>query len=214
MNYLPADERRRTIIDAAVDVIAAEGLARATTRRIAEKAGAPLGALHYCFRNKNELNMLILERGQATMQATFAHIDPAAGFEATLRASVATYWRWIRENPGLHFALMELLMWFIRNKETIAPTLRDGDMWVAVNAPMGGALIQRNLDAAARADGTAPAIAVHEITRFLIHRMDGLVFEFAETKDEESCERQAELLADALVHLSTRYSPAAGEHSP
>lgn len=202
MNYLPADERRRTIIDAAVDVIATEGLARATTRRIAEKAQAPLGSLHYCFRNKDELNLLILDRGRATMRAAFDHIDPASGFEMTLRSSVATYWRWIRENPGLHFALMELLMWFIRNKETVAPTLRDSDVWTAVNAPFGGELIQDNLAAAARADGSTPAVPVHEITRFLIHRMDGLVFEFAESKDEAACERQTELLADALVYLS------------
>src|SRR5690606_16858999 len=64
--YLSADVRRRQIIDAAIEVIATEGLARATTRRIAERADATLGSLNHCFRGKDELMRLVLERGIAT----------------------------------------------------------------------------------------------------------------------------------------------------
>src|ERR1700754_1929840 len=109
MAYLSAEDRRATILDAAVEVIASEGLAKTTTRRIAETADAPLGALHYCFRNKDELMALVLERGATTLREAFEHVDPADGFEATVRASVESYWRWIRENLGLTLALMELM---------------------------------------------------------------------------------------------------------
>ncbi|TDD21919.1 TetR/AcrR family transcriptional regulator [Nonomuraea diastatica] len=199
MTYLSAGERRRVIVDAAVRVIATEGLARATTRRIAEQAGVPLGTLHYCFRNKDELNLLILGRGRATMLAAFEGLDRRAGFEATVREVVATYWRWIRDHHGLHLALMELLMWAIRNKETVGP---GRDLWAEVNAPLGGDLIDSALTAAAGRDGLRTAVPVPELARFLIHRMDGLVFEFAETSDEASCERQTVLLADALILLA------------
>ena len=84
------------------------------------------------------------------------------------------------------------------------PSSRNGDIWAAVNAPLGGNLIQDSLAAAARTDGAEPAIPIHELARFLIHRMDCLVFELAETGDETGCERQAGLLADALVLLSAR----------
>ncbi|MBF8184848.1 TetR family transcriptional regulator [Nonomuraea sp. K274] len=201
MTYLSADERRRLIVDAAVHVIATEGLARATTRRIAEQAQVPLGSLHYCFRNKDELNLLILERGQATMRTAFEDLREG-GFEATLREIVAMYWRWIRDHLGLHLALVELLMWAIRNKETLIP--KEADLWAAVNAPFGGDLIEARLTAAAEADGLRTAVPVRELTRFLIHRMDGLVFEYAETADEAGCERQTLLLADALLHLALR----------
>ena len=110
MAHLPVDQRRRAVVDAAVEVIASEGLARATTRRVAEKAQVPLGVIHYCFRSKDELNLLILERGRSTMQEAFAGLGPAGGFEAAVRESVTTYWHWIRDNIGLHLALMELLM--------------------------------------------------------------------------------------------------------
>ncbi|MEV4219577.1 TetR/AcrR family transcriptional regulator [Nonomuraea sp. NPDC049725] len=204
MTYLPAGERRRLIADAAIEVIAEEGLAHATTRRIAERAGTPRATIHYCFRGKDELIMLVLERAGATMRAAFDGLDPAAGLEATLRALVATYWRWIRDHPGLHLALMELTMWVIRNKDSVLPGSQD--VWEAVNGPLGGDLIRSALDAAADADGVRPAVPTGELTRFLIHRMDGLVFEYAETGDPAACERQATLLADALVTL-TRAHP-------
>ena len=79
MAYLSADDRRESILDAAVDVIASEGLAKMTTRRIAERAGAPLGALHYCFRNKEELLDLVFNRARDTLKASFKRVDPSRG---------------------------------------------------------------------------------------------------------------------------------------
>ena len=46
---------RQALIGAAVEVIAAEGIAGATTRRITDAAGLPLGALHYWFATKGHL---------------------------------------------------------------------------------------------------------------------------------------------------------------
>src|SRR5688572_32608164 len=114
MAYLSYEERRRSLIDAAVEVIVAEGLVKTTTRRVAEQAGAAIGTLHYCFRNKEELMEAVIERGASTFGAAFEHIDPAEGVEATIRAGVAAYWSWARDNPGLNMALQELLVWMIR----------------------------------------------------------------------------------------------------
>lgn len=205
MAYLAADVRRASIIDAAVEVIAREGLAKATTRRIAEQANAPLGTLHYCFRNKDELILLVLERGAATMVEAFADVDPAKGFEATIRNNIAAYWRWLSGNLGLHLALMELLMWLIRNK----PLMPDDqpDLHTIANDRFGGELIRDSLAQAAKVDGIKPQISPDEIARFMIHRFDGMVFELAETNDERSCKRQTKLLAEALVTLAVPPAP-------
>ena len=114
MPYLSADERRTKIIDAAIEVIAAEGLAKATTRRIAERADAPLGALHYCFRNKRELILLVADRAASTISSAFERVDPARGVEQTIRDCIDCFWTWMRDNPGLQLACMELLMQAIR----------------------------------------------------------------------------------------------------
>lgn len=195
MTYLSAEQRRQSIVDAAIAVIAEEGLAGATTRRIAERAKAPLGALHYCFRNKNELIELVAERGAAMLKSCFDGVDPSRGFEETLRDSVAAMWHWVRENGGLQLALMELGMWRIRQG---GPPEEVYAMWDR----FGGDLLRANIGAAARLAKAKPAISVDEIARFINHRFDGLAFEYAASRDEAACERQTLLLADALVLLA------------
>jgi AcrR family transcriptional regulator len=194
--YLSADVRRLQIIDAAIEVIASEGLERATTRRIAERADATLGSLNHCFRGKDELMRLVLDRGIATMEDAFADVDPRAGFESTIRAVVAAYWRWVRDNLGVHLAMMELLMWAIRRE---APGRH---LYSDANDPHGGNLVRAMLSSAIESDGRAPATPVDQLARFLIHRFDGLVLEYAESRDDAACEHQTHLLAEALIGLS------------
>ncbi len=195
MAYLSAEERRQSIVDAAIEVIAREGLARATTRRIAEQAKAPLGALHYCFRNKDELIQLVTQRGAEELRAQFVDIDPALGLEATIRNSIAAMWAWVRPSPGQQLALMELGMWRIRRG---GETEEVYAMW----DDFGGKLLRQLLADAAAADGIEPAITVDEMVHFINHRFDGLAYEYAALRDEAACERQTELLADAIVLLA------------
>ena len=205
MAYLSAEERRRTIIDAAVDVIASEGLMGATTRKIADRAKAPLGALHYCFKNKDELIELVAQRGAAMLRQAFDSVDPSSGVEATIRESVAAYWAWVQENIGLQLALVELGMWRIRHARGAANVYGMYDAF-------GGTLIRDNLTQAVQIDSVTPDISVDEIARFIIHRFDGMVFEYAASGDQAACQRQADLLAEALVLLALpdrRAEPAA-----
>jgi AcrR family transcriptional regulator len=204
MAYLSAQTRRGRIIDAAIDVIAEEGLGRATTRRIADRADAPLGAMHYCFRNKDELMELVLKRGIATMRTAFDDIHPSSGLAPTIRDSVAAYWRWVRENIGLQLALMELLMWKIRREQ------RGSDLYARINNPFGAELLRANIRAAAAVDGLTLAATPEELARFIVHRFDGLVFEFAESLDVDACERQTVLLADAVLMLAGAGTRASG----
>jgi AcrR family transcriptional regulator len=192
--YLSAEERRRTIIDAAVEVIASEGLARATTRRIAERANAPLGALHYCFRNKEELIQVVSDEGAEMLAAAFDDVDPAAGFEATLRESIAALWHWVEANVGLQLALIELAMFKIREDD-------DQDLYRMWDR-FGGDLLRDRLSRALEADPVDLEVPLDEIVRFINHRFDGLILEFAASKDADACRRQTELLADAMILLS------------
>lgn len=195
MPYLSWDERRNQFIDAAIEVIAAEGLARMTTRRIAERAQAPLGALHYCFRNKDELIQLIAERGAQMLVESFANVDPDRGIEATIRDSIAALWDWYQDNIGLQFALTELGMNRIR---------RGGDpaeiysMW----GPFGHDLLTEHLGRAVKVDTRKLRLPIEEIVRFILHRFDGLTIEYAASQDREACRRQVQILADAIVAVA------------
>jgi AcrR family transcriptional regulator len=193
--YILVEERRQHIIKAAIEVVAEEGLAGATTRRIAERAGAPLSALHYCFKNKNELIQVIAAEGAAMLRTFLADVDPTQGLEATLRGDIAAMWRWYQENAGLQLALLELGMNRIRRggspKDIYA-------MW----GPYGRDTMREHFQAAARHDTRKLKLPVDEVVRFILHRFDGLILEFAASRDVKACQRQVDLLADAIVLLA------------
>lgn len=55
------DPVRNQLITAAIEVVTRDGLTAATTRRISEQAGLPLGTFHYWFSNKEELFECLFE---------------------------------------------------------------------------------------------------------------------------------------------------------
>ncbi|MGW0819305.1 TetR/AcrR family transcriptional regulator [Streptomyces viridiviolaceus] len=69
MARIPADTRREQFIDAAVRVIARDGVVGATTRRIAEEANAPQTSLHYCFQAKENLLLAVFEHLSESLRA-------------------------------------------------------------------------------------------------------------------------------------------------
>ena len=61
MPHIAVDERRQLLVEAAIRVMARDGVAKATTRAIAAEAGMALAAFHYSFRSKQELLENVLE---------------------------------------------------------------------------------------------------------------------------------------------------------
>lgn len=55
MTYLPKEQRRAEIIDAAMAVIDREGIAAATVRRVAQSLGASPGQIHHHFKSADAL---------------------------------------------------------------------------------------------------------------------------------------------------------------
>lgn len=182
-------------MEAAIQVVAEHGLAGATTRRIAERAESPLGALHYCFKNKDQLIDLIIEEGVTRLAAAFERVDPGSGFAATIRADIDALWRWYQGNIGLQLALMELGMVRVRLGGT-------PEAMYAMWDRFGRRIITDHLEAAAKAERVTPSIPIDEIVRFILHRFDGLTLEYAASRDEEACGRQVRLLADLMVHAA------------
>jgi AcrR family transcriptional regulator len=95
----PALEARGRIFDAARSLFARDGYQGTTTRRICERAGVPLGSLHYHFESKEALYLAVLEGvlreesavGQAIredLSGDGAPADRAKRLEALVRAWV------------------------------------------------------------------------------------------------------------------------------
>ena len=101
---------------------------------------------------------------------------------------------------------MELGLWRIRRGGDPA------DVYAMWNS-FGGDLLREKLTKAVEVEDVTPTITIDEMVRFINHRFDGLAYEFAASRDEAACERQTELLADAIVMLagaaSKKRAPAA-----
>ena len=74
MTRIPATERRAALADAALIVIARDGVAAATTRAIVAEAGMPLASFHYAVASRDELLRDVVDlvvAGEGDAAATF-----------------------------------------------------------------------------------------------------------------------------------------------
>src|SRR5882757_381906 len=122
-----ADDGRRTaLITAARSVIAKEGVAAATTRRITQEAGLPHGAFHYWFSGKEELfEELIAEVIRELKEGVASAVSsteggPDASLRDHLRAAFDVVRRDEQVEPGRQLAMYELTALALRT-----PALRD-----------------------------------------------------------------------------------------
>jgi AcrR family transcriptional regulator len=93
------DLRRREIADAALEVIAAQGLARFTSLAIARRVGVSDGALFRHFASKGDIVLAAIDRVEEILFAPVAAGggEPLARLRAFFERRVAV----IRQNPGV-----------------------------------------------------------------------------------------------------------------
>ncbi|MGF9662389.1 TetR family transcriptional regulator [Arthrobacter crystallopoietes] len=111
MARVPTAERRLQFVRSAARVIAQDGLAAATTRRIAAEADAPLASLHYCFRSKDELLQEVyyfLSRDYAQSLPPMVAAD--AGLDTVVRAHARRIWERMLAEPHEQVTTFELLL--------------------------------------------------------------------------------------------------------
>ncbi|UYQ65746.1 TetR/AcrR family transcriptional regulator [Streptomyces peucetius] len=82
-------ERRERIIAAALDLIAQEGVAGTSHRKVAARAGVPLGSMTYHFRSMDELLREAFTRFSRTVVELFEERLGAAGSPDEARSAVA-----------------------------------------------------------------------------------------------------------------------------
>lgn len=118
-DHQPVSYRRRQFVDAAITVISREGVARATTRRIAEVAQLPTASLHYCFATKEDLFHAVYE---AITAAGFAEVGVVIQQEVGLHQGIAditrSFAKWAQSSRDMQLATYELTMWSLRSSDS------------------------------------------------------------------------------------------------
>ncbi|UDH01195.1 TetR/AcrR family transcriptional regulator [Rhodococcus opacus] len=131
MTYVPTTERREQFIEAAAKIIREEGLSKATTRRIAQEAKAPLGSLHYCFRDKEELFEAVSQTlGDEGLQRTGENIVPGMGVAAAVGEILGSMSAWIADTQTTQIGEFEFYAWAMRTEKHEDTPKRLYDKWI------------------------------------------------------------------------------------
>lgn len=199
MPRIPAAQRRSEFIEAAVEVIATHGIEGATTRRIAEQAGANLALLHYCYDSKEALFGDVFDLVSGKYRDVIEASDPHAGLPETARAILRGVMEFYLESSTFTATAMELISWARRQHE-------DGGIAVYEKALE----TVRGLLRRAAGDQDVSAETIDEIATVLSTLADGFALTWFTYEDRDAAVRQIEV-ADSVLGswLAARLQPAA-----
>ncbi|KJS56012.1 TetR/AcrR family transcriptional regulator [Streptomyces rubellomurinus] len=167
MAHVPASERRPQLVQAALDLMAREGVAAGSTRAIAAELGVAQATVHYTFGTKKDLYRAVVEQLTAEFIGNVRAADPGDGpFGEQIRALVHALW----ENSTRGDGHCELL------SEFAALAMRDPDLQEIMSA------MQREIEgtaaemltALAEAHGIRLALPAREVAVFFLAGFDGL----------------------------------------
>lgn len=130
MAHVPSADRRLQFIEAASAVIQQHGVAKATTRRIADEAGANLAALHYCFSTKEELfESVSATIGRSNLTRAIENLRPGMGLAAAVDVVLKSMAKAISANLVAELGEIEISVWALRSGRPEMPR-RTYDAWI------------------------------------------------------------------------------------
>lgn len=194
-----AEHRREQLLDAAVAVIAEQGLARATTRAITDRAGLALGAFHYVFESKDELLEAVAQRVVHDIDASLTDtMDPGpadaeadlVGEElivAQLRSFLLRAWRAFERSRSLHLAQYELTLHALRDPERHHLAVQQYAL-----------LVSRVSELVHGRSDTVSGDAERELSRFVVATLDGLLLQWLVQQDDSAAEGRLRRYLDVL----------------
>lgn len=190
MPHVPAEKRRRQIVEAAARVIARVGLEAATTRMIAAEAGAPQSTLHYAFRDKTELlagvYQYLCDR-DAAMLATC--VTDGCGLEAGVRELASQCIEAYIRDEEMLLANYQIYFWSISpaNHTDLAARAH------AAYRTLFAEVLQRCTG------GTLPDEKAAELAQFLVNAFDGILIQYLAHRDAATARNSAQIFAEAAL---------------
>lgn len=187
MAYIPTEVRRQQLVEAAMAVIAREGVDGATTRRIAGEAGASLATLHYCFQAKENLLWAVFEHLAELVQNDIAQASAPDQSTSSLAARlVEETVGWAIANPAANRAQIEIWLWAERNDSELAERLYD----TVIEAWKG--LLRRARSPLAEDE-------LESLTRVFLAIIDGLCMQLITHGDELAVLRETQTAREMLT---------------
>ena len=201
MTRIPAVERRTALVQAALSVVARDGVAAATTRRIVAEAGMSLASFHYAFTSRDELMAELVNTVVDGEQSAFAPVfdtpdalPDAPTMRDAVRAGLEHYFAAVRADPDREKAMFELTQWALREPGFAPLARRQYERYFAVAEH---AVVQ-----AAAITGCAWTRPTHEVAKLLVVLTDGLTIAWLVTRDDVAAQATIDFAADAVAMLA------------
>jgi AcrR family transcriptional regulator len=195
MTRLPAEQRRAALVQAALAVIARDGVHGATTRAIVAEAGMSLASFHYAFRSRDELiREVIAFVVDQQEDVSRAALVPAHDLRSAVRAGMQAYFDLLREHPEREQAMFELMHYSMRTPELEAlPPVQHGSYLTAARAL---------LDAGSAELGVTWTLPVDQVARILVALTDGLTYAWLADRNDAAAEQLMDHIADTITSFA------------
>lgn len=131
MAHIPAAERRPQLVQAAIELMAREGVDAGSTRAIAAELGVAQATVHYTFGTKRDLYRAVIEQMTVELVELVRGAVPAEGegsggqegpegpadFERSMRRMAQALWHALQEQPGRFRLFIELTAYAVRSPD-------------------------------------------------------------------------------------------------
>ncbi len=194
-------DRKTEILEAAIRLLARDGIAQASTRRLAAEVGINQATLLYHIGSKDELLLAVLREmmRQTREIAVVAAIESPAPLRKAITNSLRAFWSHVETTPELQVMQYELTLYALRNPDAA---------WLAREQYSGYcAVVEGILRTACESQGTACAIPYDALARFIVGGLDGLILQFVSDRNTERARYDLELLIAAVIALAEGTAP-------
>ncbi len=201
MARIPVAQRRRELVEAAVEVISTHGIDGATTRRIADQAKANVAMVHYCYDSKEDLFADVFEFVAGRFREVIEQSDPHTTVLETAQAMLRGLMECYCDSPSFGATTIELISWARRQQ---------GDRGIAVYDQALGAGLAA-MRRVADEEGVADEV-VEDIPYVVGALSDGFAINFLTYGDREAADALMDVTASVLESwLSARLASAAAK---
>lgn len=189
----PVEERRKQLVAAALRVVAAKGLAAASTRAIVAEADMALASFHYAFDSRDQLlARLVTEVLESEEKAVLPRHEQGRSLTELVRDSLRGYLAHLQADPTHEQAMLELTQYAIRSGQPLAKRQYEHYTRIALTS----------LEVAAENTGHTWSVPLPTVAALLVSLTDGLTLTWLVSRDDEAAEALIDAAATAVAGLA------------
>lgn len=202
MEHVLAQDHRKAIIAAAISVMSRDGVAAASTRRVAAEASVPQSTIHYVFGTKTQLYRAVMETVAARLVRALSEASRSRDWNDRVSNSYEAIWDVIAADPQAALLVVELTTWALRDPElrVLATELHQAYFRVAQDA----------VDSLRTSADRPFRMAAEEMASLSVAAINGLILTFLVHGDRERARRELRHLVAAVTQYDLAVDAPAG----